>query len=192
MRDVPIKDLVRQVQVPLVGDLLDVTPKDSFILFGHRSFLLPPLSPAGSGSTELYCGVKGSSAHEPNALFLPSRGDGGKNLLYASLTGPRSRRAGTSAQRGPSTFDGCRLQCMNVLQVAVGPSVVNPVSHHEHIGHLKSHVLHVQVDLRVKRHEEKSDLLQGSGIAGKQEATQVRNREPSVNNVVHYQNVPAP
>src|SRR5215211_2431506 len=69
VRDVPIKDLVCQVQVALVGDLLDVTPKDSFILFGHRSFLLPPLSPAGSGSTELYCGVKGSSAHEPNALF---------------------------------------------------------------------------------------------------------------------------
>src|SRR5215203_15792 len=91
--------------------------------------------------------------------------------LWEVLTEPSGR------SDEPSTFGGSRLQGMNVLQVAVGPSVVNPVSHHEHIGHLKSHVLHVQVDLPPRGLGEKSEHLQGRGIAGEQEASQVRERE---------------
>src|SRR5829696_3627588 len=57
------------------------------------SFLLSlPLPPASCGSTELYCGDKRSSAHEPNALFLHSRGDALADsqrvaCLYISETG---------------------------------------------------------------------------------------------------------
>src|SRR5215216_8070903 len=105
-------------------------------------------SPAFPGGLWLHrCIVESSEVQHMSQMhyFCLLEGMEVRTFYYASLTGPRSRRAGTSAQRGPSTFDGCRLQCMNVLQVAVGPSVVNPVSHHEHIGHLKSHVLHVQV-----------------------------------------------
>src|SRR5215204_287586 len=45
--DVPVEDLVRQVEVPLVRDLFDVAPKDSLVLFGHRSLLLPPAFTGG-------------------------------------------------------------------------------------------------------------------------------------------------
>src|SRR5918992_526964 len=47
--EVAIEDLVRKLQVPLVGDLLDVAPEGSLVLFGrHASLLLRnPFLPAG-------------------------------------------------------------------------------------------------------------------------------------------------
>src|SRR5215203_3084003 len=45
--DVPVEDLVRQVEVPLVRDLFDVAPKDGLVLFRHRSLLLPPAFTGG-------------------------------------------------------------------------------------------------------------------------------------------------
>src|SRR5215208_4055866 len=80
---------------------------------------------------------------------------------------------------------GSRLQGMDVPQVAVRPSVVDPVSHDEHVGHLKPHILHVQVDLPPRGLGEKSKHLQGRGLAAEQEASQVRERKPTVYNVVH-------
>ena len=40
--EVSLEELVHQLQVALVGDLLDVTPEDGLVLFsGHVSLLLP-------------------------------------------------------------------------------------------------------------------------------------------------------
>jgi hypothetical protein len=47
--EVAVEDLVHCLQVPLVGDLLDVTPEDVLVLLcGHAFLLLPePLSMGG-------------------------------------------------------------------------------------------------------------------------------------------------
>src|SRR5215213_7977003 len=80
--DVPVEDLVRQVEVPLVRDLFDVAPKDGLVLFGHRSLLLPPaftggiISPtAMMPASEPRRTIGRACPHYPLALFtgLPRR-----------------------------------------------------------------------------------------------------------------------
>src|SRR5215218_2197311 len=107
-----IEDALRVADLVGLDEPVRVLPTpgvDDSVICCHICLLLPPLSPAGCGSTQVYCGDKRSAAHEPNVLFfafsaIPWAESQRVACLYISATGlPLNTILGNSESGGIKT-----------------------------------------------------------------------------------------